>query len=85
MSASRMTCLRIGEVLDEIELVGATGRTKRPETNGHCLGCPGMLYHAFTIVDDRPVVISIDWWTIDFGELPQRDIGEILSSFRFLD
>ena len=52
---------------------------------GNCLGCPGMLYHAFAIKDGRPAVISIDWWTIGFDELPAAYLEEILASFQFLD
>ena len=52
---------------------------------GNCLGCPGMLYHLYTLVDGRPVVISIDWWTLAFGALPSEYTGRILSSFRFFD
>ena len=52
---------------------------------GNCLGCPGMLYHLYTVVDGRPVVISIDWWTLAFGALPSEYTGRILSSFRILD
>ena len=44
-----------------------------------------MLYHLYTVVDGRPVVISIDWWTLAFGALPSEYTGRILSSFRFLD
>ena len=83
-----------------IVLDGHEGRFKRPryrsetstdahfgiggDVKGDCLGCPGMLYHAFVVDDGRPVVISIDWWTLAFGELPSEYTGRILSSFRFV-
>jgi len=87
-----------GEVSGALELGGLPGGFKRPEyqvdrssshpfglggtIQGTCLGCPGMLYHAFTISDGRPVVISVDWWTIAFGTLPTNYVSEILGSFR---
>ncbi len=76
-------------------LAGEPGRFKRPGyslapnefgigsiTGGNCLGCPGVIYHAFIVKDGRPIVISMDWWTIAFEEVSIEDIGEILSSFR---
>ena len=44
-----------------------------------------MRYFAFTIKDGRPLVITIDWWTIAWEELPPGYLEDILSSFRFLD
>ena len=57
----------------------------RGSITGNCLGCPGVLYHAFTIKGGRPVVISIDWWTIAFDELPGGYFEDMLASFQFLD
>ena len=81
-------------------LGGHEGRFKRPryrsepssdrefgiggQVMGNCLGCPGMLYHAFVLDDGRPVIISIDWWTLAFGTLPSEYVGRILSSFRLI-
>ena len=86
------------EVVRPLVLGGQPGRYKRPAPNagkpggdfglggsssGHCLGCPGVRYHAFTIKDGRPVVISIDWSTIEDEELPRDYLADILRSFRF--
>ncbi len=73
------------EVSGDLELAGSHGGFKHPEQSGNCLGCPRMVYHAYAIVSGRPVVISIDWWTIHFGTLPGAYIEDILSSFRLLD
>ena len=73
------------ETIRDQPLAGEKGRVKRPVTNHNCLGCPGMVYHAYAVHDGRPVVISIDWWTIAFDELPESYVAEILSSFRFRD
>jgi hypothetical protein len=87
------------EVGGELVIADEPGRFKRPgyaaigsatglgalSGGGSCLGCPGMLYHAFTIKDGRPIVLSIDYWTIAFEELRREYILEILASFRLTD
>jgi len=86
------------EVTGELILAGQAGRFKRPGyklqstaandsgigdiTGGNCLGCPGFFYHAYTVKDGRPIVISIDYWTIAFSELSPEYIRQILASFR---
>jgi hypothetical protein len=87
------------ETSGELQLAGEPGRFKRPgyrlssadaqwgigaTAGGNCLGCPGMLYHAYTVKDGRPIVLSFDWWTIAFEELSPDYVREILSSFRLL-
>ena len=89
------------ETAGDAVLAGHEARFKRPryrneqashgefgiggKVAGNCLGCPGMLYHLYSLDDGRPVVISIDWWTLAFGGLPSEYAGRILSSFRFLE
>ena len=57
----------------------------RGMTAGRCLGCPGVRYFAFTIDDGRPVVISINWWTIAFDRVPRHYLADIMASFRLVD
>lgn len=83
------------EIAGELILAGEPGRWKRPGyatpplpgpfglnriNGGGCLGCPGALYHAFTIKDGRPIVLSYDFWTIAFGEVPVDDLEAIIES-----
>jgi hypothetical protein len=68
----------------ELVLAGVAGRFAQPGRSGSCLGCPGVVYYAYTIVDGRPVVLAFDWWTISFGRMPSDYIDEIVGSFTFV-
>ncbi|HEY6569302.1 MAG TPA: hypothetical protein VIZ22_03385 [Candidatus Limnocylindrales bacterium] len=81
-----------------LKLGGEPGRYERPgyamtsnevgigkSKGGNCLGCPGLRYLAYTIHESRPVVLSIDWWTIGFERVHYDDITDMINSFRFLD
>lgn len=52
---------------------------------GNCLGCPAVVYYAFTLHDGRPVVLAWDWWTIAFETYSPEYVVEIIDSFRFLE
>jgi len=54
-------------------------------SGGNCLGCPGVLYHAWTIKDGRPIVISIDFWSLAFDEFDPEYLAEIIDSVHLLD
>jgi len=84
-----------GEISGDIVLAGEPGRWERPRYPsppppgrlglgkigfGGCLGCPGVLYHAFTVKDGRPIVLSFDFWIVAFGELPEDYLEAIMES-----
>lgn len=55
------------------------------QETANCLGCPGMLYHAYTIHDGRPVVLAFDFWNIAFERISVDYLVRMLESFRWLD
>jgi hypothetical protein len=76
------------EVQNDLTLSGEPAREERPTYLGdgaNCLGCPGMLYHAFLIHDGVPVVLAFDFWTVEFEEMSPAYLTEVLQSFRLLE
>jgi hypothetical protein len=76
------------EIQTNLTLAGEPGREERPTYLGdgaNCLGCPGMLYHAFLVHEGAPVVLAFDFWIVEFEELSPAYLTEILESFRLLN
>jgi hypothetical protein len=76
------------EVQNDLTLSGEPGREERPTYSGsgaNCLGCPGVLYHAFLFHSGTPVVLAFDFWTVEFEEMSPAYLTDVLESFRLLD
>ena len=88
------------ERVGDLVLAGEPGRWKRPgyppqssggygigptSGGGNCLGCPGVLYHAYAIKDGRPIVLSWDFWTLAFEAFNPSYSRHIIESLRVLD
>jgi hypothetical protein len=76
------------EVQADLTLSGEPAREERPTYlgDGHsCLGCPGMLYHAYTVHNGRQAVLAFDFWNVEFERISPAYLTEMLESFRFLD
>ena len=60
--------------------MGSAGPT--PATASGAQAAP---YHAYTIKNGRPIVLTLDFWTLAFDEFNPSYAREIVESLRLLD